>query len=575
MTEKLTKIITDAALAAGLTPKEIHLEHPDDISHGDYSTNIALALAKEAKENPRALAEKIVEEIRKNLSSDILKVEVAGAGFINFYLSKEFFAKEISEIVSKKENYVKGNALKGKEALFEYTDPNPFKPFHIGHLMSNSIGEALSRLAENQGAQVKRMTYGGDVGLHVAKEIYGMTKLKEGFPENGDSLTDKTKFLGDAYVLGNRAYEEDPNAANEIKELNKKIFEMVEAGSADDDDLRVYWEKGKTWSVEHFEEIYKKLGSHFNNYIFESEVSDEGKKIVKENIGKVFEESEGAIIFKGEDHGLHTRVFLTSEGLPPYEAKELGLFEKKNELYPKHDVSVVVTASEQNDYFRVITRVVSLLFPKQAEKLKHISHGMMRFAEGKMSSRKGNVITGESLLSETEVDAAAKIAERELTDVEKKEITSAVAVAAIKYSILRQSPGKDIIFDPEKSLSFEGDSGPYLQYALVRAYSLLSKGKEIHIGMDAPKEWQTTYIEKMLSRAHEIFLRAWTELSPQILAGYLMDLSGAFNTFYGEGKIVDENDTVTSGYKLAITEAFSAVLAAGLSTLGITPLRKM
>lgn len=573
--ETIKNLVKNALGAFSLPERKILLDYPADFSHGDFSSNIAMVMAKEAEENPKSLAEKIAGEISKKLPDEIEKVEVAGAGFINFYLSKDFFAEEVKNIL-KDSKWGEGKSLQGKNVLFEYTDPNPFKPFHIGHLMANAVGEALASLAESQGANTTRVCYGGDVGLHVAKTIWGMIKNKEAFPHDSDVLTDKVKFLGDAYVFGNRAYEEEEAAQKEIKEINKKVFALFgEYKKEVDQEIKIYYEKGRAWSLEKFEELYKKLGTHFDRQYFESQMASIGLSVVEKNIGKVFKESEGAVVFKGEDHGLHTRVFITSEKLPTYEAKELGFFATKAKDFPESDLLVTITANEQNDYFRVVSKALSLIDPQTAVKFTHISHGILRFASGKMSSRKGNVITGEGLIGDVFEDALRKIADRQFSEEEKKNIAEVVAVGAIKFTILRQKPGKDIVFDQEKSLSFEGDSGPYLLYSLVRALSLLEKAKEEGVSSQFKKvSEEISLVSKLISRLPNILERAWQEKAPQLVIEYLLQTASAFNAFYAEGKIVDNEDEV-SPYKVAVTEAFAKVMSSGLKALGIKYLNKM
>lgn len=582
--EKIKKLIANASKNLGFNNKEINLEHPDNFSHGDYYSNIALVVAKQVGRAPKVIAQELKVEIERNLPEEIEQMEVAGAGFLNFYLSRKFFADSIKKIVDDND-FGKGELLKGKTALFEYTDPNPFKAFHIGHLMANAVGETLSRLAESEGAEVKRLCYQGDIGLHVAKTIWGMQKARAAFPEDGDALADKVRFMGDAYVSGSNAYEDDENAQNEIKIINKKLFEKS------DPELQIYYDKGRKWSLEHFEKIYKKLDTKFNEHIFESDMAESAKKIVEENTPNVFTESEGATIFKGEEHGLHTRVFLTSQGLPTYEAKELALaFEKAKRF--KFDISIITSASEISDYFKVLKCVMGLLDKANGEKTHFVSHGMLRFAEGKMSSRKGNIISAEELIENVKEVALEKIHpvrsregtqrasasngvnKDEFSEVEKQKIAEAVAIAAIKYSILRQSPGKDIIFDKEKSLSFEGDSGPYLQYAFVRSFSLLEKAKSEGIKPSVENIPDEIFeIEKILYRFPEITTRAWEEKAPQLVVEYLTHLASAFNGFYAKGLIVSgESD---SPYKVAITKAFNTVMQNGLHILAIPILKKM
>ncbi|MCC2631173.1 MAG: hypothetical protein K0S38_982, partial [Candidatus Paceibacter sp.] len=470
--------ITQRSLKALGVPEDmvpIHFEHPNDPKFGDYSTNVAMLLSKQlgaGVKTPYDLAAKIAtgisEEVKYSYHSVIAKVEAVGPGFINFYLTKDFLKESVAEVLDKTAWYGKGTKLWNKKIIIEYTDPNPFKQFHIGHLMTNIIGESLARIFEFQDAKITRANYQGDVGLHVANAIWGMMKLKDTMPWKG-TLSEKTEFLGKAYVLGTKTYEEDSRAQEEIKVINKKVFEKS------DTDINTLYDWGRAASLEHFEEIYKKLGTKFDFYFFESEVADEGLRIVKENLKKgVFKESDGAVIFPGEEHGLHNRVFITSQGLPTYEAKEIGLVRKKFEI-DSFDTSISVTASEQNDYFNVVLKAMSLIYPEIANRTLHLGHGMMRFASGKMSSRKGNIITGESLLNDIEEMVLEKVKGKEYSESEKREIAERVGVAAIKYSILKQSVGKDVIFDPERSLSFDGDSGPYLQYTYVRARSIVEK----------------------------------------------------------------------------------------------------
>ncbi len=566
MKEEIRKHINTATKELFENSSDFSIEYPEN-KFGDYSANIAFALSKDLKKSPKEIAEKITECLNSKKLKIFEKIEVAGGGFINFFLSDEIVIENLLKV--KEEDFGKGNPLSGKEILFEYTDPNAFKAFHIGHLMSNAIGESISRLAEFQGADVKRICYSGDVGLHVAKAIWGMIQNKKGFPHDNDSLEDKIKFISDAYVFGNTQYEESEFAKKEIEIINKKVFE----GS--DREILIYYEKGKLWSFEHFKEIFEKLGTKFDKLILESEVAPVGQKKIAENMGKVFEESDGAVVFKGEKHNLHTRVFLTSQGLPTYEAKELGLFEKRKELFPKYSLSFVVTANEQKEYMKVVVAAEEEINPGSGEKFRHITHGLLRFKDGKMSSRIGNVITGESLIFEVEESVREKIKDKELDEKEKKEISEKVAIAAIKYQILKQSPGKDIIFDKEKSISLEGDSGPYILYAYVRAVSILKKAEAENLkSSKAPKNWQATAIEKLILRFPDIVVDSFENLGPQKLAEYCLDLAATFNAFYAETQIVNSEDS-NSGYKISIVENFAKVLEKGLWLLGISTVQKM
>jgi arginyl-tRNA synthetase len=372
-----------------------------------------------------------------------------------------------------------------------------------------------------------------------------------------------------------QSYENDEQAKKEIDEINKKVY------TKSDEKINAIYDWGFKVTMEAFEDLYKILGTKFDFYFLESMMAGLGKDIVKENIGKIFEESDGAIVFKAEKYNeeghpkLHTRVFITSQGLPTYETKELGLTQEKFKTKPDMDLSIVITANEQMDYMRVVAKAISILHPEYKDKMLHITHGMMRFVGGKMSSRKGNVITGESLLNDTRADVLGRMSDRDFSDEEKDQISSDVGVSAIKYSILKQSIGGDIIYDFEKSISFEGDSGPYLQYSYTRANSVLEKAQNENILPDFENIGDEIFeVEKMLYKFPEVVLRASQEYEPHYIANYLIEISRAFNSFYGNTLIVNKEDKLSS-YKVALTYAFSFVLKNGLHLLGIKAPKKM
>jgi len=592
------------------------VEHPEDLENGDYSTNVAMVCAKKIGMNPRELAEKIVEAInliprlplkgegaesnppsleeRVGVRFDkslIQKIE-AKNGFINFYLSKEFFVDSIKEILKQKENFGKNEILAGKKIMVEYTDPNPFKPVHIGHLMANAIGESISRIVEFSGAKTIRANYQGDVGLHVAKAIYVLMKhplchsdtSPKALGEEGESVSQLANYIGESYSKGSNLYDTDENAKKEIDLINKKIYEKS------DQKINEIYTWGRKITLEAFEEIYKLLGTKFDKYYFESDMLEIGKNLVLKNTPGIFEKSDptpeqeagGAIIFHAEtyDPKLHTRVFINSQGLPTYETKELGLTLtkfKKGFFEKKLDLSVVTTAVEQADYMKVVQKAISLMHPDLENRMKHITHGMMRFASGKMSSRKGNVITGEELLHDSMDVVLEKVKDREFNEEEKKKISEIVGVAALKYSILKSSLNSDIVYDFDKSISFEGDSGPYLQYSAVRANSILIKAKQMQLKINNYELSINTEIinlEKLLYQLSEVVERSYLELAPHYIATYLTELTSAFNNFYGNTKIIDaENKNIR--YQLDLVKAFYQTMKNGLWLLGIEIPEKM
>lgn len=564
LSEKIKSILG----GLGLPISDISLEHPADIANGDYSTNIAMVLAKNLNRNPKDLAEDLVLQMKQDMSIHVQDIKVAGPGFINFFLKRDFFSDSVIKI-SENVSVGKGDFLSGKKVIVEYTDPNPFKEFHIGHLMSNTIGESISRIYEYNGADIKRACYQGDVGLHVAKAILGMQEEKD-TPKEGDTIDVWAKYLGKCYALGANLYESSDEYKEKVKEINKKVYEK------NDDEINHLYETGRKKSLEYFEEIYKKLGTKFDFYFFESETAQFGKKVVEENMSNdIFEKGDdGAIVFKGEKYNpkLHTRVFINSQGLPTYEAKELGLSKIKFDTF-NYDESIIITGNEINDYFRVLLEAMNQVFPDLAKKTIHLSHGMLRLPTGKMSSRTGDVITGETLLEDIgeKIKEKIKDSNKELENLDT--LINNIAVSALKYSVLKQATGKDIVFDFEKSVSFEGDSGPYLAYSHARACSVLEKAKNnISNNIEIPED--CFEIEKYLYRFPEIIKTAYIEKAPHIISVYLVEISRLFNSFYANNQIVDTEDKYSS-YKIVLTKSFVNVLKNGLYVLGIVAPEKM
>ncbi|MBI3631271.1 MAG: arginine--tRNA ligase [Candidatus Staskawiczbacteria bacterium] len=552
--EEIKKIIEKAVKNSLKETADFSVEMPGDKNHGDYSTNVALVLSKKIEKNPTKVASLIKKELEKQKNNLFKDVKIAGPGFINFFIADKVFTDSLKKI---DKDFGRNKELRNKKVIIDYTDPNPFKEFHIGHLMSNAIGESLSRIFEFQGAKIKRVCYQGDVGIHVAKAIWG--KLKN-----------PKESWGKSYAFGATVYKEDEKIAKEIMDLNKKIYEKS------DKNINKLYDEGKEESLRNFDELYKKLGTKFDDFIFESQVSDLGKKIVEAGLKDgIFEKgNNGAVIFKGEKYGLHTRVFVNSEGLPTYEAKDLGLAEIKYKKYA-YDQSVIVTGNEVNDYFKVMLCAMAQIFPELAKKTKHIGHGMLRLPEGKMSSRTGKIITGEYLIEKIEELVLEKIKDRKLSEIEKKEIIEKVAIGAVKYSILKQSIGSDIIYDFDKSISFEGDSGPYLQYSYARAQSVLRKAKDEKIKVSFKKNPdEIGKLEKNMNYFPEVVEKAGKEYEPHFIVLYLTELAREFNNYYAKNKIVDKDDEL-SPYKIALTEAFSIIMKNGLWLLGIESLEKM
>ncbi len=529
------------------------IEHPSDITHGDYATNVALIVAKHLNETPRIVAERFKKILDQRIPI-VARIDIAGPGFINFYLHQNFFVETVTRIISNSELWGTDTSLTKKEIMCEYTSPNLFKPLHVGNLVGNIIGEWLARVYEYTGATVYRINYPSDIGPTVAKGVWGILHT------HGDP-NDITQ-LGQAYVIGNEAYERGGTEKEEIEHINRSLY------LGDDEKLNVIRAQGIQTSLARLNELCRILGTSFDTVIFESEAGPIGTKVVQENISSgIFEKSNGAIVYAGERVGLHTRVFINSQGLPTYEAKDIGNFTLKQQQYPNWKQSIVVTGNEQTEYFKVLKSAIEEIFPEsKMKKIEHVPTGFLTLSTGKMSSRKGNVLTGESLLEELREEAKVRAKETRSENID--ELADMIAVGALKYQILRQKVGTSIIFDKQQALSFEGNSGPYLQYTHARTVSICTKAKDAHTTLSTDHPPVTPYkIERLLYRFPETIAIALRDRSPHHIVTYLTELASAFNAFYAEERIITDDETAS--YKVALTDAVRITLERGLYVLGI------
>jgi arginyl-tRNA synthetase len=545
-TEDIKKAVRAAAKKLFEVEIDPQLSRPEE-KFGDYATNAALQLSKQAAKAPHEIARMLSEEL-KNLPG-ISQVSIAGPGFINIRLADQgLFDAAL--------NAAKLPAgLKDREILNEYGDPNPFKEMHIGHLYTYIVGDAISGLLEAGGATVRRLSYHGDVGPHVAMWLWGVHKRFGWDAEAAAKAleSEPEKGIGHYYSMGAKAYREDEAAKEEIDDINARVY------AKDDAEITRMYEIGKNLSFDNFDEILNKLSIPTDKRYLESQSAEKGAQVVRQNIGKVFTESQGAIVYEGEKAGLHTRVFINSRGLPTYEAKDLGLAELKARDYPRASRSIIMTAGEQSDYFKVMLAALAEIDKPAAQKTTHIAHGFLSLSSGKMSSREGNVYAAETLLGEVKQAVAKQYPGSPHTDD--------VYIAAVKYAFLKHRTGSDIVFDIEESISLEGNSGPYIQYAQARAGSILAKA--LHQTKPAPEavlDAGERSLARKISEYPEVVEKSIEELMPHHICTYLYELAQAFNRFYETSRIIGDEREMP---RLALAKAYQQVLRHGLGVLNI------
>ncbi|HEX6416164.1 MAG TPA: arginine--tRNA ligase [Candidatus Saccharimonadales bacterium] len=554
MDEKISQIIRELFDVDA----DVTLSRPDP-QFGDYATNAALQLAKPLGKNPREIAESIAQKLREE--EGIEDVSVAGPGFINIKLTDDLLLKAVERIP--------GKSREGKKIVTEYSDPNPFKVLHAGHLYTTLVGDVISRLLEAAGADVHRVNFGGDVGLHVAKNMWAIIRKLEGenpdgLQEVGDDPHQRAAWLSARYVEGNTAYEEDEQSKAEIIEVNKRVYQLHAEGDHMSPFAQIYW-TCREWSYDYFKVLYRELEVvPFEKYYPESVTTPTGVQTVNEQLEKgVYEKSDGAIVFDGEKYGLHTRVFINSQGLPTYEAKDVGLIMQKWRDYG-FDLSIIITGNDIIEYMKVVQKSIEQFEPELTKRSVHLAHGNLKLAGGKkMSSRKGNVLLALDVLD------AAREATKELTGNDNAE----AVLGAVKYAFLKQRIGGDIIYDPQESVSLEGNSGPYLQYAHARARGILRKTEtqpgELAGMTIQPKE--RALIQKLGEYA-EVVERAQSELLPHYICTYLYELAQEFNRFYEKNQVVGSD---REKERVTLVARYANTLKNGLSVLGIAAPERM
>ena len=548
MSEEIKQAVK-ALFDVDLTPD---VTRPDS-QFGDFATNVAMQLAAQLGRAPRQIAEELAGALRGQ--AGIAEVSVAGPGFLNIRVSDAV----VKAAVQSASNLPQ--VLAGKVVVAEYSDPNPFKVLHAGHLYTSMVGDAVANVLQAAGATVHRVNFGGDVGLHVGKTMWAILQELGGeYPEKLSAIaeSDRSEWMAASYIRGTAAYDDDESAKRQIITLNKQVYQLHASNDHQSALAEIYW-TCRQWSYDYFNAFYARIGTIFEKYYPESEVASLGLQTVREQLAKgVFEESNGAVIFDGEKFGLHTRVFINSEGLPTYEAKDVGLIMKKKADY-NFDISLIITGNEQEQYMAVVQKAVEQFAPELTAASRHLTHGIVKLAGGvKMSSRKGNILRAVDVLD------SATAANQQATGKDDDR----VVLGAVKYSFLKQRIGGDIIYEPEESVSIEGNSGPYLQYAYARACSIMRKAGNPPSGGEYEAEFNDNErcLALKISEYPEVINKVLKEYMPHHICTYLYELTQTFNRFYEKERVIGsdrEHD------RLTLLGSYVGVLHSGLGLLGI------
>lgn len=565
MKSLVVDILKRAVAEKGVKLKEEEIsaliEVPKTSELGDYAFP-CFSLAKQLKESPHEIAKELREKIG-NVSEEFEDVFVQGP-YLNFFFNKKWFALSlINSVLKEKENYGKSNLGEKKTSMFEFSQPNTHKAFHVGHIRGTSIGESLSRIAEFSGEKVIRANYSGDTGMHIARWIWCYAKY-----HSKEKLKSDEAWIASIYVDAMKRLGKNKKFSEEVNRINQELE------TKENKELNELWNKTREDSIESWKKIYSELNTRFDVHIFESEVEKRGKEIGQELLKKgIAKMSEGAVIVDMQDKGMGVWVVLRSDGTVLYSAKDLALMEWKSKNYEMNRYLVVV-GDEQDFYFKQLFKVAELSKAKNYERFGHIPFGMVRLPSGKMSSRTGDNILYSDFVSELGDYAKKEIKKRDAKLDKKKleERALKISIAAIKYAFLKQSPGKMIIFDKKTAMNFEGDTGPYVQYSYARASSILKKVKKASANSSLDISESEYELAKKLSRFPFIVRSAYESLNPAIIANYSYELAKLFNEFYHACPVMNSSQ---QEFRLHLVEAFRLVLKNAFDLLGIDVLEEM
>jgi arginyl-tRNA synthetase len=543
--------------AAGLSKKEVVFEFPPPGIGSDLALP-CFSLAKKTGKRPDRIALDISGKARP--SGLIKRVEPSGP-YVNFYADwKKLGNMLLAEILEKKEKF--GRQKGGGKVMVEFAQPNTHKEFHMGHVRNICLGESVCRILEFAGFRVIRANYQGDIGPHVARCLWGVINLKERPPSKG-----RGRWLGKIYAMANRKIEEC-RKEDEARIINQKLY-------GGDRKIRKLWKETRKWSLDYFDSIYREFGTVFDRLYFESEVEGPAVKLAKSLLKKgTARMSEGAIVMDLKKFNLGVFVLLTKDQTPLYSVKDLvlaGLQEK--EFRPEKIIHVV--AAEQKLYFRQLFKTLEIVNPRVAGKEFHLSYELVNLRSGKMSSRLGQVITYDELKSEVLRHAISVTRKHSPRAPEKT--PEVVAMGAIKYDMLKQSPEKTITFDWKQALSFEGNAAPYIQYTHARTCSIFAKAGIKKTGkfdaglLDGKRE---SGVLKKLFEFPAAVESAARDYRPHYIANYVFELASLFNDFYQNVPVLKSSPDKRMA-RIALVKACQQVIKNSLFLLGIEAPEKM
>ncbi len=586
--EKLTKDIEVClgGLYEGLEVKDLSLQHTRKEFDGDY-TIVVFPYVRFSKKSPEATAEELGEKLQSEgliVSYNVVK------GFLNFSLKNDFWADSLLEI-HEAERF--GFAKSGSKAkvMVEYSSPNTNKPLHLGHIRNNFLGFSVAEILKANGNEVVKVQIINDRGIHICKSMLAWQKFGNGETPSAELKGDK--LVGKYYVEFDRRYKEEiqslVEAGMEEKEAEKKAPLMLEAQEmlrkweAKDSEVYDLWQKMNSWVYEGFDVTYDRMGVDFDKLYYESNTYLDGKTQVLEGLEKAvfYKKEDGSVWCDLSDDGLDQKLLLRADGTAVYMTQDIGTAILRFKDFPELKKLIYTVGNEQDYHFKVLFLILKKLGYDWSEELYHLSYGMVDLPSGKMKSREGTVVDADDLMDEMFDTARAKTEDlgklEGLSEEERKELFEMIGMAALKYFILKVDPKKRMMFDPEESIDFNGNTGPFLQYTYARIQSLLRKGGAYEY--DPAQLLELSQKEKDLLSILQDYPNkineAASEMNPGSIANYTYDLVKAYNSFYQSSPIIQPGKPEQTSFRLCLSENVGKVIKSSLGLLGIQVPDKM
>ena len=571
----------------GITMENVEIQQTRKEFEGDY-TLVLFPLLKHIKANPQEIGEKLGDYLSSHAlweGQPIVSGYNVVKGFLNLSICENYFLHFLHQIAPEKDYGKKPITKDSPAVIVEYSSPNTNKPLHLGHIRNNLLGFSMAKIIEATGKKVYKTQIINDRGIHICKsmiawQLFGKGETPESTGEKGD------KLVGKYYVLFDKAYKEEiaglisAGKTKEEAEREAPIFlkaqEMLRLWEQGDPETLALWRQMNQWVYDGFEVTYHNLGVSFDRNYYESETYLLGKDIVQRGLdeGVFYRKEDGSVWIDLTAEGLDEKLVLRSDGTSVYITQDLGTATKRiEEDFPKVEGMIYTVGNEQDYHFKVLFLILEKLGYTWAKNLYHLSYGMVELPNGKMKSREGTVVDADDLMEEM-VQVAQELSQElgkleGYSDQQKEQLYRVIGLGALKYYILKVDPKKKIAFNPQESIDFQGNTGPFIQYTYARIQSILRRAENCELPKSVSLHPKEKELIKLLSLFPEVVQNAADTYSPALIANYVYDLVKEFNSFYQNVSILGEEDTDKRSLRVHLSRKVGEVIAIGFDLLGI------